>query len=515
MKNLLNRCAFPTPLTYAALCCVAFSCFSAAGATAFAAKLTGSPAAAAATTTPPTKPAAAVDKLVTLGLIDGENDDKMPSITLRLDHAPEWDTLGELQDHGSFLQLILPGTLVPEPGKFFEGVKPFLPKIAVFQLTPSDAGIRFFVSTDAAKVKEFTHAEILGNRIVLTLDQAKLKEALAQADMGTELVGPPAPGAMSAEQVIARTEVHRDDAVPSDLVKKDKASRLTSGNDLDLRDKLLRATLFSIAMLVFLGGSWLAKPYLRKRRALAAAVAGGELPSEPLSIKTLASLSVAARQKVSLIQVGGERFLIGVTPEHVSFLTTIGQTPGVPTMAQAAQPLRLPSKSTGAPRDLSAAAASLSGGQVNFNQALDEADDSGATLTLKQSSQAPPRPTRRDNAPSSRTSGYPQNAERRESGERPSPRGQAPSPEGGQLRQKRQTGSRINIGVSEDGVQDFGPSEPRRRAATQDDDLTPSRSQVSNTGASNKSRAADGDGQKAIDDVTRLIREKLKNLRTI
>jgi hypothetical protein len=64
------------------------------------------------------------------------------------------------------------------------------------------------------------------------------------------------------------------------------------------------------------------------------------------------------------------------------------------------------------------------------------------------------------------------------------------------------TGTRVNIAVSDDGIQDLGPRPARAAVAT----ATP---------ATAGAGAGAGDPQRAADDVTRLIREKLKSLRTL
>jgi hypothetical protein len=66
------------------------------------------------------------------------------------------------------------------------------------------------------------------------------------------------------------------------------------------------------------------------------------------------------------------------------------------------------------------------------------------------------------------------------------------------------TGTRVNIAVGDDGVQNLGPR-PARAAAPA------AAAAVAGGGAV----AHGGDPQRAADDVTRLIREKLKSLRTL
>ena len=440
--------------------------------------------------------------LVTLGLIDAEADPKLPSITIRLNQKPAWAKLSEIQNHGAFLQLTLPGTIVPEPGKFFEGISPYMPKIAAFQLTPSDAGIRFFINQDAAKTKEALTAELLGERIVLTLDATKLAQIAAapvtapRPALGTagvrdfiekDLIGPPSPSAISADQVIARTPIRDDGPAPSEQFKSDtgapnnteKVASLATGG-LDLQDKMVRMALFSAVMLGLLLVSWLARPYLKRRGGLK-----GDLTNQDvLTMKTIATLALAPRQKLSLIQVGNERLLIGISPDQITFLSAIApSTPTYQTRTQA-QALAPQNKST---PEL----------PPEFTKLLSSSD----TMELRP---APVLKNLPGNDPESLAP----------TPRRPLTRPTTPSPHGAPVRPKKApvSGQHINIGVGENGIEDRGPA---RQAARATEPRTQAPAQTYSAKRSPEAaNSADG-GQKAIDDVTRMIREKLKNLRTI
>lgn len=388
--------------------------------------------------------------LVNVGAIDGESDTRLSIVNIRLDKQPSMSQVGELQDHGSFLQLTLPNAVVPEPGKFFDGNNPHLPKIAVFQMTPTEAAIRFFAASDTAAIKRAAQAEILGSRIVLTVDHAKLA-AGAAATPGKPFVGPPAPEelrpkpAVSASEVIAKTEVSHDIPAPAAQIK-DGTSLATGG--LDLRDKLVRVAAFSGVLLLALGASWFARPLLRRR----ARRREGDEPA--VSMRTISSLALAPRQKVSLIQVGDERILIGVTPEAVTFLTTIAGT-----AARQREPRALPFA-----RALEdSVAPSVEMRQAPVLKKLDGNDEvtlSTQAPTPRAAEPAKPAPARRQ------------------------ARDEGPAASKG--------GGRINLTVGDDGVKRL-ESRPAPRPA----------------------KSADDGSQQAIDDVTRLIREKLKTLRTI
>jgi flagellar biogenesis protein FliO len=393
---------------------------------------------------------------LTLGRIDGEEEGSLSTINIRLNREPTWSKLGPVQDHGSFLQLVLPGTLVPEPGKFYDTETKVIPKVAAVQLTPSDAGLRFFVERDAATVKQALETETLGNRIVLTIDNNKIQEAKAKAlasypaPEGSQLVGPPTPTEVTADQVIASTQVTHDEPPPSERLKAEiKERQAFSQGGFDFQAKLMQVSAFSAVMLALLIIVKMVRPFTRRRRT----GVDDLLDDGPVTIKTLASLNLAARQKVSLLQVGGEKILIGVTPENVSFLTTIG-APNPITQKVSAQ-------RTVPPAMLQA--------NKDFATHLSESDDS---IPMKPAPAAPSRPAQQQKPAA--------------------PKPAAPKPAAPAV------GSRVNIAISEDGIQSV--SVPVQKKLP------------SKTTAKVESQPAP---QEAIDDVTRMIREKLKTLRSI
>lgn len=465
--------------------------------------------------------------MTTLGLIDGESDDKGTTITVRLDKKPAWEKVPELQNHGSFLQLVLPETIVPEPGKFFDGGSPFVPKIAVFQLTPSEAGIRFFLAADAARTRAALSSALLDNRIVLTLDHQRLASGLAEGQP-VEKLGPVAAGSApgpaltetpdeipdyvdaiakveSAESVIARTQIDRELPPPAEVLKGEAAAATTvtslageaspaeatrvaasevkpavvapkaagakasaakgpaaaaplapaeedgrrkqlgSNAGIDLREKLVQVTLFFGAMLGLLLLSFAMRSTLRRR----ARAATGE---QPIDMKMLASLPLAARQKLSLVQVGDERILIGVTPENVTFIANLSkQAPpaGFGKILAQAEQLAAPTRE---PRTLPMAPA--------------------------------PRPKLKD------LPGNDEESLREPPAPRPASPAAAPAPAPAPAA-KKPAPQRVNIAVGDDG--------PKEVAAVK------------------RSKPADNKpaSRESVDDVTKMIRDKLRQLKSI
>lgn len=406
---------------------------------------------------------------ITVGDIDGESDPKMSVVNIRLDRQPSFSQVGEIQDHGSFLQLVIPNAIVPEPGKFYDGNNPYLPKIAVFQINPNDAAVRFFTSSDAAAIRKSAQAEILGNRIVLTLDHSKLAgPPKANSEHTATLVGPPAPEelrpkpSVSAQQIVESTLVNRDIAEPATQLK--SPQQTAALGSLNLRDKLVQVALFIGVMILGLLATVFLKPLLRRRAKL-------KDDYEPaISMKTLASLPLAPRQKVSLIQVGDEKILIGVTPDAVTFLTSIQKSSPrniAPSFARSLQENAVP-------------AVELHRTPVLKN--LPGNDEASLRATAESSPAArSANPIRQPVIEQSAETRTNRGSTRLEDGRPPVQKSKKPV---------IQKSGRINVAIGEDGVKNLAPAQTKNYDDSED-------------------------GTQAIDDVTRLIREKLKSLRTI
>jgi flagellar protein FliO/FliZ len=260
-----------------------------------------------------------------LGAVDGETFDQMTIINIRFNEKPEWATIPKVEDHGMFLQITLPNTLVTEPGKFFDGAPPHFPKIAIIQSTPQDAAVRIFTVQPAGTVRDSSKTEILGNRLIMSLDHKKLETLLGSTGGGSDvqLVGPPVPPATSsasAESIIDSTKIRTDIAAPSLVLKKEaKTSGLTGGGtELGLGDKLTKVALFSGFMFFILICAWVAKPFLKKKKKLL------DKDNNPiLSFETVATMPLNPRQKLMVIQVGNDRILLGVGADSINFLTNL------------------------------------------------------------------------------------------------------------------------------------------------------------------------------------------------
>ncbi|MFY7929719.1 MAG: FliO/MopB family protein, partial [Oligoflexus sp.] len=256
--------------------------------------------------------------------IDGESDAKSSMITVRYDTKPGFEK-PRVEAHGSFLQVILPNTLVPQPGRFIEANSPYIRKYAAFQLDEQTAGIRLFVTKEAAHLLSAVNTDVLENRVVILLDHA-----LAEKSLEAHFDGVPVQGGPTPEEIVDRTEIRRDIPDPAQLpaatVQKQSAETtaaprtqepVSSKEDwtANMEQKMVLVTMFLAVMLLLLIGikSW--RRVASKKWPLA--------PTEDFSLKTLASHSIGPKQKLTVVQVGQEQILIGVSPDSINFLTSL------------------------------------------------------------------------------------------------------------------------------------------------------------------------------------------------
>lgn len=248
---------------------------------------------------------------VTLGAITTDVEGDLTIVTARLNRSPQWKAV-EIEEHGTFMQIKLPQTLIPASGEFLDGNGPFLRKLASFQLGSEDGALRLFVNQDASKAKLATSAELLGDRIVVTIDHKKLEQLITPGQKSTaaEALTPVYGNANSSEQVTA---------VPS---QESAAVASTSPNSVGNRQLHAQLTKGAgICALLFM--ALLGLQFFKSRRVRMRNQIKGAAQIEPVTMKVLSSISLGQKQKLTLVQVGTQQILLGLTPDHISLLTNI------------------------------------------------------------------------------------------------------------------------------------------------------------------------------------------------
>jgi flagellar biogenesis protein FliO len=235
--------------------------------------------------------AAALGTLI--GDIETEITETQAFITIRLNRPLSEVPL--IEDHNSFLQLRLPATLVPESGKFYSTELEQVPKLAVFQVTDSDAAVRLFLNGQPGAIMKAAKIDQLGNQLVVSIDRKSLAAAV------------------KADEIVSKTKVGTD-SPPSEVLK---AEAPVAESNI-LYEKAQTVAIFLGILVGGLAILYLARPIFRRRIRAAAA-----LNEAVTDMRTISTLPLAARQKLSLVQIGDRKILLGVTPENISFLTSI------------------------------------------------------------------------------------------------------------------------------------------------------------------------------------------------
>ena len=252
----------------------------------------------------------------TIKQINGESDDNSSLISAVFQNQVEAKNL-KIEEHGSFIQVSVSDAIISDPGKFYDGNSPFVRKVAAFQVAETTVGIRLFVTKDAASIMPALKSDFLGDRLTILIDHNKIA---TQADKA------PFKGVPSVNEVIQSTEVEKNATDPVKATSESNGLSEFSVSPDQLKEKLIPIAIFSAIMLAGL----LVLMTLRKLRMRAA----GALEATSLTMKTLASYNLAPKQKITLIEIGGEKILLGVTPDQINYLTSI-KPPESPRIASA------------------------------------------------------------------------------------------------------------------------------------------------------------------------------------
>ncbi len=254
----------------------------------------------------------------TLQSVTAESDKKSTSISLKFDSKISMNKI-DPEFHGTFIQLVLPSTRVLESGKFYDASGPLIRKVATFQLSPGRGAVRLFVTREASDFDRGINIDYLDDRIILFFNHAKISDGGKSPDILESKI---AVNKKNVKKVIAATKVRTNIEDPARLIAGDKmqpASSVVTSFEDGLNDRVVTATVFSAVMLFILLASFGYKK-MRLRKAV-----GVEKSGIDLQIQTISSYAISAKQRLTLVQVGQEQVLLGVSPDSINFLKTIDQ----------------------------------------------------------------------------------------------------------------------------------------------------------------------------------------------
>lgn len=229
------------------------------------------------------------------------------------------------QDHGSFIQVVIENSYVFNPGTFYDGNSEFVRKIAAFQVDENQAGIRLFVTKKAANILPALKIDRLGSTLALQIDHSKILGGPLRDNDGN------ISGVPSVKDVIKKTVVRNDIKDPAKLTQEkisvkslEEASNSDSNNavstlnsgDISLKDNLNNIAIVSIAVIALLIFSVFSRKFLPRKLQK-------NENGDVIEMKAIANYLLTPKQKITLLDVAGQKILLSISPEQVNFLTTI------------------------------------------------------------------------------------------------------------------------------------------------------------------------------------------------
>ena len=270
----------------------------------------------------------------TITAIEPEFTDDQTYIHLQFDRALSSSDIDSIESYQTFSQIIFKKAESKLIGKFWEINSQIVSKIAMFQPTSTEISLRIFPNQGIELDSGDIQVERLGSRMIVSIRHAiKIQDSLNAKNMG-----PPRP-------VLDRKDLYIQDKNADAIVdfagntgfegnnlkknnendvKRENGIESTTkenpifmeGNKKNLTDILVKVAVF-LGVLLICGIL-----FVWNKRVLLMRGLNVERKVIP-TINNLSTLSVSPRQKISLIEVGKERFLIGVGPGEIKLLTQI------------------------------------------------------------------------------------------------------------------------------------------------------------------------------------------------
>lgn len=260
----------------------------------------------------------------TLGKITSESSKKMTIVNIRLDRKPEWKNL-EMESHGTFLQLKLPQTITLNPGDFIEGNSPYIKKIAVYQSSDLEAVLRIFTDIKSDYIKDSSDLDILNNRLVLTVDHSAVKSFITKNKKSDH-----------TKVALTKSETTANEALkPAQKLDPQSKSKVITSEPITAVNKEASNILdtpgsvdhsiehyMKIATVFSISIIILGLLILTVRRILRNQKILNS-PDGQIKLQKLNDLILAPKQKLSVIQVGNQQLLLSISPDSVSLITQL------------------------------------------------------------------------------------------------------------------------------------------------------------------------------------------------
>ena len=237
----------------------------------------------------------------------------------------------KVEDHGSFIQILLPDTIATQAGEFFDGNSSEVKKIATFQRSSDISAIRLFVKNKAHLVKDSLDVTVMGNRLIATIDE---KELLAKVEQDKTNEAALLAKETKLEKIIAETEVSKNIEEPAALVQGTTATSLAKSDLLSGKLSIIAAFFAGLLLIMVI-----TLAFRSKIKALFRKQTREEREKKLISI--LDSQKLNNKQSLQVVSIEGQKIVLAVSDDSVSFMTNLTPAP-VLARANAPQPAMAP-----------------------------------------------------------------------------------------------------------------------------------------------------------------------------
>lgn len=314
----------------------------------------------------PKVPEPSQDRMLTLGLVNGEASEDLSVLNIRFDQKPAWKT-APIEETKDALQIILPNTVTPKPNQEITAASPYLGKIGIYQTSPTQVTLRISSNIDPKILHKAAEVELIDNRLVLTLDHKTIRSHLPKPDIaqgslpapnltpvatvasnaptpilaqplppasdpvatsGTQLPSATTDPSQGQPQITSPLTTTPITPTPSQALAELDASSVmepvspqdqdhSRPEDIPLQKALTIFAIFVFLFAIFIGGSVFLRNMIRGSK--------GSTYDSQNSLKLVSQIALSPKVRLSLIQVGHEKLLLSVGPEGSSLIAHLGQ----------------------------------------------------------------------------------------------------------------------------------------------------------------------------------------------
>ena len=256
--------------------------------------------------------------MLNLSGVEMDTDENASLITIKLDQKPSWDKV-ELEEHGGFLQLSLDSVLVSKPGEFVDGKGPIFSKIGLFQPNSNMAALRLFTTQQASDIIKNTTVDVLDSRIIVRTDHEGLNLLAPTTAANSTSIPQNSETMTEALRRVKNSVTDPDKAIDPKEAATAKVEKPELDNFEGLGIKLTIAAVVAGFVLILAMTLRFGKNILKRLK-----VRGGQSPSISTSaIEMLSTQILSPKQKLAVIKVGPQKFLINISNDAVSMLSEL------------------------------------------------------------------------------------------------------------------------------------------------------------------------------------------------